>query len=683
MKVVVVDPKKSLNYVDVVYELVRLDSLTQMAPGQEHEVDILVLCDIEPNIGLINSVIKENVWKIYVHKDLESSYPLDEWREFSFVELIQSDFDFTKLKSLEDSTALISNKINFKEKFDFNSKENQKLQSAINEVFKDDEGMSMSSDDSGLKIKMPSAVNENASKSLNISLDLGEDSGVHDEVNTEAKADDSGLDMGDLDASALSLSSGDESQSEIQAPVEQDRPGDLDFEDTSVPDIGFHAKGEILEAVSTDVNTDIDVNEDNDSLVEKLEESISDLDGIDEFSDLDLSADVDDNDLDLSADGVGDLDDDLGGDLDGGLDDLDDDFAASESTGKTQITSQNDLDEINQKMGSKALEDDDIIEQKSQEFGDALDDNEKIGTDTFNKSINTLLGIKAPAKEAQKVEEESSLKKQLPKQPPSFQTLAKADETGEIDISSLLGNSESENNVTKNIHNVSDSKPEEVVRSQVASENYASVNSNYSANDLLDIKITLSELKDDRKNLLDEITQLEHDKDQLIRQNLNLKADLDELKIELSIMKKRHIAEMEDYKQQNAVLHEKREILEAKNKNYQREIERLGSKIRIDFSKIKQREKELEGQLELITIDAESKVKSRDLKILELKRKIDSLEFNMENITIKEKQSIHDKNSLEEKLNRVVGTLRNSLSLLEQDIDIEEITKSLKKESDF
>ena len=63
--------------------------------------------------------------------------------------------------------------------------------------------------------------------------------------------------------------------------------------------------------------------------------------------------------------------------------------------------------------------------------------------------------------------------------------------------------------------------------------------------------------------------------------------------------------------------------------------------------------------------------------ILDLKRKIDSLEFNMENISIKERQSKKEKVELEDRLTKVVSTLRNSLNFLEEEMDVEEIKKNL------
>ena len=99
--------------------------------------------------------------------------------------------------------------------------------------------------------------------------------------------------------------------------------------------------------------------------------------------------------------------------------------------------------------------------------------------------------------------------------------------------------------------------------------------------------------------------------------------------------------------------------------------------MRIDFGQIKQRDRELEGQLELAKMDSVKQIKSRDEKILELKRKIDSLEFNMENISIQEQKTKDDNAKLEERLKKIMKTLRGTVKLLEDDLD-EDLFDSIK-----
>ena len=65
---------------------------------------------------------------------------------------------------------------------------------------------------------------------------------------------------------------------------------------------------------------------------------------------------------------------------------------------------------------------------------------------------------------------------------------------------------------------------------------------------------------------------------------------------------------------------------------FENEYENLNRKVRVDITKVKSRENELEGKLEMLRSDADIQIRNRDQKILELKRKIDTLEFDNESI---------------------------------------------------
>ncbi len=185
------------------------------------------------------------------------------------------------------------------------------------------------------------------------------------------------------------------------------------------------------------------------------------------------------------------------------------------------------------------------------------------------------------------------------------------------------------------------------------------------------LQATIRQLREEREDFLEKITGLKLEVREAEQDNLTLKALLDENKIELNISKKRFLNEVEDLKLKAQIADEKRRIAEEKMKNLERIKEKLEQKTRIDLNQIRQREKELESKLELLAIDSDSQVNAREQKILELRRKIDSLEFNMENISIKEQKSIDDKRKLEDKLNKIMKTLRNSIKNLEDDLDEE------------
>lgn len=194
--------------------------------------------------------------------------------------------------------------------------------------------------------------------------------------------------------------------------------------------------------------------------------------------------------------------------------------------------------------------------------------------------------------------------------------------------------------------------------------------------ELLRLQATIKQLREERTGLIDQMDDLKGRVRLLEQDKLTLKAEHEEARIEINILKKRHSEENEETKHKNRVLEERKAFFEEKARTLQKEFDRLSQKIRIDFNKVKQREKELESQLELVTMDTQSQVKSRDMKILDLKRKIDSLEFNMENATIREQKSRDDKVRLEERLGKIMKTLRGSIQLLEDDIDLDEETRA-------
>jgi len=67
------------------------------------------------------------------------------------------------------------------------------------------------------------------------------------------------------------------------------------------------------------------------------------------------------------------------------------------------------------------------------------------------------------------------------------------------------------------------------------------------------------------------------------------------------------------------------------------------------------------------------------LKILELKRKIDAMEFDMESYTMQEKKSVESRYELEDKLGKAIKTLRSAISVLEDDSDRSKAIDALKK----
>ncbi len=75
---------------------------------------------------------------------------------------------------------------------------------------------------------------------------------------------------------------------------------------------------------------------------------------------------------------------------------------------------------------------------------------------------------------------------------------------------------------------------------------------------------------------------------------------------------------------------DKARLFEAQVKEAVDEVERIKERVRLDIRKIRTREKELENRLEINRRDGEALLTLRESRIVELKRKLDLLEFNMD-----------------------------------------------------
>jgi hypothetical protein len=88
--------------------------------------------------------------------------------------------------------------------------------------------------------------------------------------------------------------------------------------------------------------------------------------------------------------------------------------------------------------------------------------------------------------------------------------------------------------------------------------------------------------------------------------------------------------ENEELRFQGKVKNDKVRVMESQVKEATDEIERLKERVRTDIRKIRVREKELENKLEIMRRDSEALIAARETKIIELKRKVDLLEFNID-----------------------------------------------------
>ena len=96
---------------------------------------------------------------------------------------------------------------------------------------------------------------------------------------------------------------------------------------------------------------------------------------------------------------------------------------------------------------------------------------------------------------------------------------------------------------------------------------------------------------------------------------------------------------------------------------------KLKQRVRKDIRQIQSREKELETRLELIKQDSETLIRERDRQVIDLKRKIDALEFDLDLIQDRKVQAETDTNHYVDKISKVARTLQLAFGMLEEEKD--------------
>ena len=112
--------------------------------------------------------------------------------------------------------------------------------------------------------------------------------------------------------------------------------------------------------------------------------------------------------------------------------------------------------------------------------------------------------------------------------------------------------------------------------------------------------------------------------------------------------------------------------------NYDAQIDELNQKkeafrekIKDDLRKIKLKERELENKYELLKRDMQALLDSKDRHILELKKKTDAFELEMESLEDRLRKSTVILGAIESKKKRLIETMKLAISLLEN-IDLED-----------
>ena len=135
-----------------------------------------------------------------------------------------------------------------------------------------------------------------------------------------------------------------------------------------------------------------------------------------------------------------------------------------------------------------------------------------------------------------------------------------------------------------------------------------------------------------------------------------------EKQVEVEVAQK----QLEDLERQLREKTDKARQIETRLRLTSEEVGKVKDRVRVDIRRIRVREKELEGQLEILKKDSSALLQARDEKILELKRRIDLLEFNMELVQEQYEKQCRQSDELKGKLRDAAQAMKQANGFLDQ-----------------
>lgn len=145
----------------------------------------------------------------------------------------------------------------------------------------------------------------------------------------------------------------------------------------------------------------------------------------------------------------------------------------------------------------------------------------------------------------------------------------------------------------------------------------------------------------------------------------HLKKQVHESGDQRSSLEDQYRGELSELKFQLKVKADRIRLLELQVKEHSDISEQIQERVRVDIRRVRMREKELENRLEILRKDSEALLSARESKLVELKRKIDLLEFNMELLQTQNQKEREVSRKLREQLARVAQAVRVAGGLLQ------------------
>ena len=143
------------------------------------------------------------------------------------------------------------------------------------------------------------------------------------------------------------------------------------------------------------------------------------------------------------------------------------------------------------------------------------------------------------------------------------------------------------------------------------------------------------------------------------------KKKIEEDEARRSVLSEKFEGELQELRFQLRTKMDQAKVLEAKVQQFSEEMDQLKERVRVDIRKIRVRERELENRLEMTRRDSEALLTSREAKLIELKRNLDLIEFNMDLLQNQYSKEKEISSQLREKVSKLAQVVRIADGLLE------------------
>lgn len=162
-----------------------------------------------------------------------------------------------------------------------------------------------------------------------------------------------------------------------------------------------------------------------------------------------------------------------------------------------------------------------------------------------------------------------------------------------------------------------------------------------------------------------EIERLRQENDEILTASEVIKTKSEELTLKASELEKENQELKSEFKNENSLLRGSLVFKESENAKLQEKIDELELRVKNDFKKIRIRERELENRLELMRVEKQAVIKSKDELLLELQRKNDISKSELETYRNKVQELNKTIESYQNQIKITVRTLRLALSHVE------------------